>query len=72
MGRGASCGQDRRDRGEKGIAGRGGAHRPDQPDPDPFKRLPVPGRDPDCSVDQLVREDGGETPIGGSIVAQRR
>lgn len=60
MGEGAGCGKDRSNRGKEAVAGRGGAHRPDQskPDRDTFKRLPVPGRDPDRGVDQLVREDG--------------
>src|SRR3546814_1177697 len=41
MGEGASGIEDRRDRRKEGVAGGGGAHRPDQPQPqrDPFKRL---------------------------------
>lgn len=62
MGKGASGGQDRRDGREKGGAGRGGAHRSDQtePDSDPFKRRSVPGSNPDRGMDQPVRKDGGD------------
>ena len=59
MGKGTSGGQDRRYGSEKGGAGRGGAHRSDQTEPDsaPFKCLSVPGSDPDRGMDHLVRKD---------------
>src|SRR3546814_1271746 len=52
--------QDRRDGRKKRLAGGGGAHRPDEPQPqrDPFKRFPMPCRDADGGMDQLMREDG--------------
>jgi hypothetical protein len=57
---GASGIEDRRDGGKERLAGGGGAHRPDKPQPqrDPFKRLPMPCRDADGGMDQLMREDG--------------
>ena len=59
MGEGTGCGEDRRDDAKESIAGGGGAHRTDQPQPDcePFKRPPVPSGDPDRRMNQLVRED---------------
>ena len=62
MGEGVCRDEDGRNRGEEGVTRRGGGHPPDQakPDRNSFKRLPVPGRDPDRGVDQLVREDGGD------------
>src|SRR3546814_2906268 len=60
MGEGANGVQDRRDGRKKRLAGGGGAHRPDEPQPqrDPFKRFPMPCRDADGGMDQLMREDG--------------
>jgi hypothetical protein len=44
----------------RNLAGGGGAHRPDKAKPvrDPFKRLPMPCRDADSGMDQLMRENG--------------
>src|SRR3546814_1430012 len=60
MGEGVNGVQDRRDGRKKRLAGGGGAHRPDEPQPqrDPFKRFPMPCRDADGGMDQLMREDG--------------
>ncbi len=60
MGEGACRGEDRRDRGEEGIAWCRSGHPPHQakPDRNSFRRLPVPGRNTDRGVDQLVRKDG--------------
>src|SRR3546814_4403146 len=60
MGEGSDALQDRRDGLKERLAGGGGAHRPDyaQPKGGPFKRLPMPCRDADCGMDQLMREDG--------------
>lgn len=55
MGEWTGSGEDWRDGGMEHLAGRGRTHRPDQPQPDsePFKRLPMSGRDADCRVDQF-------------------
>src|SRR3546814_1689304 len=60
MGEGANGVQDRRDGRTKRLAGGGGAHRPDEPQPPraPFKRFPMPCRDADGGMDQLMREAG--------------
>ena len=60
MGEGANIGEDRRDGRKERLAGGGGAHRPDKAKAkgDPFKRFPMPCRDADSGMDQLMREDG--------------
>ena len=60
MGEGANIGENRHDGRKERFAGGGGAHRPDKTKAkgDPFKRLPMPCRDADCGMDQLMREDG--------------
>ena len=62
MGEGANGIEDRRDGRQERLAGGGGAHRPNQAKAkrDPFKRLPMPCRDADSGMDQLMREDGGD------------
>ena len=62
MGEGARRREDGGDRCQERFARCGGAHRPnqDEPEHDQCKRLPMPRLDAHGRVDQLVRQDRGD------------